>query len=306
VTQPSASTPTAHSSGFGRAPFPGESAARSAQPSAARCVVKVGGRAQGDPRLPDALAAAWRRAPGALVVVHGGGDDVSALQRRMGHEPTFVGGRRVTREGDIDLLRMALSGLANKRLVSALVARGVHALGLSGEDAGLLSAAPTDLVELGCVGRPVGVNTHLLAHLLAAGYLPVVSPLAAPAAGAGAAASAGTAGTAGALNVNGDDAAAAIAGWLGADELLFVSDVPGVLLDGTPVDALDVGGAAAAVSSGAVVGGMAAKLDAAARALELGVRRVRIGDLATLDDETRGTALTQRQHISVRSARSTQ
>jgi acetylglutamate kinase len=250
-------------------------------------VVKLGGRAQADPALAEALAAIWRSAPGALVVVHGGGDDVSALQRRMGHEPTFLGGRRVTGEGDIDLLRMALSGLANKRLVSALVARGAHALGLSGEDAGLLSAEPAETPELGCVGRPTAVNTRLLAYLLAAGYLPVVSPLAAKACGA-----------AGALNVNGDDAAAAIAGALGAEELLFVSDVPGVLLAGAPVASLDVEEAAAAVAAGTAGGGMVPKLGAAALALALGVRRVRIGDLAALHDPERGTAVTQRQPLS--------
>ena len=281
MTQRQLDAPTA-----GHGPLPADPAtARPAAPArgVAR-VVKLGGRVQADPALAAALAAAWRDAPGALVVVHGGGDEVSALQRRMGYEPTFLGGRRVTGEGDIDLLRMALSGLANKRLVSALVARGVHALGLSGEDAGLLSATPAEPAELGFVGRPTAVNAGLLAYLLDAGYLPVVSPLAAKACGA-----------AGALNVNGDDAAAAIAGGLGAEELLFVSDVPGVLLGGTPVPSLDVQEAAAAVDTGAAGGGMVPKLGAAALALALGVRRVRIGDLAALHDPARGTAVTQRQ-----------
>jgi acetylglutamate kinase len=218
-------------------------------------VIKVGGRAQGDPRLAQALAASWRSRPGRVVVVHGGGDEVSALQRAAGVEPRFVGGRRVTAPEDIDRLRMALSGLANKRLVAALVAQGADALGLSGEDAALITADVAENGLLGSVGTVRVVRVTVLRHLLAAGYLPVVSPLA------------------NALNVNGDDAASAIAVALGADELLFISDVPGV-------------------RPGAVTGGMHAKLDAARSAAEHGVRRVRIGDLAMIANYQAGTTIT--------------
>ncbi|MDQ3949685.1 MAG: acetylglutamate kinase, partial [Gemmatimonadota bacterium] len=167
-------------------------------PRPSTLVVKVGGRAQSDPALIRALAAAWAAAPGSLVVVHGGGDEVSALQRALGVAPTFVGGRRVTSADDIDVLRMALSGSANKRLVSALVSRGLPAVGLSGEDAALLTAAPLDPERLGCVGDPRQVNVALLRHLLGGGYLPVVSPLSRSEAAAAA--------DSVALNVNGDDA----------------------------------------------------------------------------------------------------
>jgi acetylglutamate kinase len=248
-------------------------------------VVKVGGRVQGDAALPAALAAAWRSAPGALVVVHGGGEDVSALQRRVGHEPAFIGGRRVTGDADIALLRMALSGLANKRLVAALVGQGVPAVGLSGEDGALLSATPGDLAPLGRVGRPTLVDVRLLALLLGAGYLPVVSPLARD---AGAETTGGTsaagADAAGALNVNGDDAAAALAAALGAGSCSSSPTSRACLLDGAPARALDAGAAAAAVRAGAATGGMAAKLDAATSALRGGVARVRIGDVAALAD----------------------
>ena len=88
-------------------------------------VVKIGGRAQRSPDLIPALASAWRQTPGAIVVVHGGGDEVTALQRTMGRDPQFIDGRRVTTDDDIAILRMALSGLVNKRLVAALVADGV-------------------------------------------------------------------------------------------------------------------------------------------------------------------------------------
>ena len=98
-------------------------------------VIKVGGRPQLDAALPATLAAAHRRAPGSLVVVHGGGDEVSVLQSLYGVVAQFSGGRRVTSALDLDIVRMALSGSANKRLVSALNDALVSALGVSGEDA---------------------------------------------------------------------------------------------------------------------------------------------------------------------------
>ena len=241
-------------------------------------VVKIGGRAQADAALPALLAAAYREAPGALVVVHGGGDEVSRLQRLTGGEPAFVGGRRVTTEADLETLRMALSGSANKRLVSALVAQGIPAVGISGEDGGLLAAAPDD-PALGLAGRPTAVETPLLALLLGAGWLPVISPVGRNAAGAGA------------INVNGDDAAAAIAGALGARELLLVADVAGVLANGSAVTCLTTADADALVRQGVAAGGMAAKLESAAAALAAGVGRVRIGDAQAIADESRGTTI---------------
>ena len=248
------------------------------------CVVKIGGRAQADPTLPVAIAAAWQAAPRSLVIVHGGGDEVSALQRALGATPTFVGGRRVTSTEDIELLRMALSGSANKRLVSGLVSRGVAAVGLSGEDAALLAAAPLDPDRLGYVGDPRRVNVLLLQHLLDGGYLPVISPLSRS--------ESGTAESV-ALNVNGDDAAAVIAAALEADELLLVADVAGVLVDGRVVPELAPVGAGQLIATGAASGGMVAKLEAALAALASGVARVRIGDVSAIHDSTRGTILSR-------------
>ncbi|MGZ8456070.1 MAG: acetylglutamate kinase, partial [Gemmatirosa sp.] len=243
-------------------------------------VVKLGGRTQGDPALPAALAAVSAATGGRLVVVHGGGDAVSEIQRARGITPEFIGGRRVTTDADVDVIRMALSGLANKRLVSAVLGAGVAALGLSGEDGVLLEAAPTADARMGRVGEPARVNVALLALLMGAGYCPVISPV-----------SASTAARGVALNVNGDDAAAAVAAAIGAAELFFMADVPGVLVDGAPVATLDPDGAAALVRAGTALGGMAAKLDAAQTALARGVGRVRIGDLAALADPARGTAI---------------
>lgn len=242
-------------------------------------VVKLGGRVQQSAALHAALAAAWRDAPGALCIVHGGGDEISTLQRAMGMEPRFVGGRRVTSPDEIGLVRMALSGSANKRLVEALRAHGAPAAGISGEDGGLLVARQAAGGALGRVGEPARVDRSLVDALLSAGFLPVISPLASAEDGSGA------------LNVNGDDAAAAIAAAIGADELLLLADVDGVLDGDAVVPALDADGAAILIAAGTAAGGMAAKLEAALRALDAGVPRVRIGGVSALSDSTSGTAL---------------
>lgn len=244
-------------------------------------VVKVGGRPQADPRLAELVASCWARDVGGVVLVHGGGDEVSALQAALGTAATFVEGRRVTTATDIDLVRMALSGTANKRLVATLVEQGVEAVGLSGEDAGLIGAVPMDADRLGHVGVPCSVNVAFLRHLLSGGYMPVVSPVSRDASG--------TLGAA--LNVNGDDAAAAIAAALGAAELLLVADVPGVMRNGKVIPCLAPDAARTLMADGIAAGGMQAKLQAALSALAGGVPQVRISDLAAIDDLDRGTML---------------
>lgn len=254
-------------------------------------VVKIGGRAQGDARLPASLAAASRashRTAGGLCVVHGGGDEVSALQRRLGLEPKFHGGRRVTSAEDLEVVRMVLSGTTNKRLTAQLVTAGVRAVGISGEDAGLFQARATEAATMGRVGSALTVDAALVRHLLAGGFVPVISPLARDAddaAGAG-------------LNVNGDDAAAALAAALGADELVLVADVPGVLQDGALIASLDEGAARALIASGVAAGGMAAKLEAALAALRGGVPSVRIAGLDGIGDVAAGTRIQVHPSVS--------
>ncbi len=244
-------------------------------------VIKIGGRAQNDSRLAPAIAAAWNVAPGSLCVVHGGGDGISQLQRALGLEPAFAGGRRVTSEGDIAAVRMALSGSANKLLVARLISAGVSAIGISGEDAALITARAVDQATLGCVGAPERVDVRLLRHLLDGGYLPVLSPL-----------SRDIDSLCGrALNVNGDDAAAAIAAALGASELMLVADVPGVIVDGEVARTLDAESAESWIERQIATGGMAAKLQAATTALTHGVERVRIGDIAMILGPEVGTTL---------------
>ncbi|MEO7521485.1 MAG: acetylglutamate kinase [Gemmatimonas sp.] len=250
---------------------------------AERIVVKLGGRTQSDPALPASLASLWTTTGGNLVIVHGGGDSISALQRMRGEEPVFVGGRRVTTEGALELVRMVLSGSSNKTLVAALTSAGAPAVGISGEDGALLEATPIDSETFGFAGTPTRVNTRLVTALLSAGFLPVISPVACNA----------DRRVGGALNVNGDDAAAAIAAALGATELFLLADVAGVLdAASARIPLLTLGDARALVDSGVAVGGMAAKLDAGAQALRAGVARVRIGDLAALTVASAGTRIT--------------
>lgn len=242
-------------------------------------VLKLGGRVQTDPRLAAHLAAAVNHRHERLCIVHGGGDEVTQLQKRMGITPEFRGGRRVTNAEDIALVQMVLSGSANKRLVAALTAAGVPAVGVSGEDGPTLFAELLDNGSFGRVGNPTHVDPRLIETLLANGYLPLVSPLGRDVA------------TGDALNVNGDDAAAAIAVAIGASELVFVADVSGVMIDGRVIPSLDLGAARALIASGAATGGMIAKLEAAERAIHAGVPQVRIASLDAIEHESAGTTI---------------
>ncbi len=244
-------------------------------------VIKVGGRVQHDARLWVALAHQWADAPESFVVVHGGGDTVSALQCRLGGTPHFIDGRRVTTRDDITVLRMGLSGVANKELVGSLSAEGLPAVGISGEDGSLLMAHALDEAVLGRVGAVTRVQTGLVKTLLAGGFLPVISPVARD----------GHSANGDALNVNADDAAAAIAAALDADELLLISDVPGVLIDGAPAAWMCADDAERAIGNGMATSGMVTKLRAGLDALQCGVRQVRIGGLDAIHDGASGTTL---------------
>jgi len=250
-------------------------------------VVKIGGRAQSSPDLAERIASAWRESPGSFCVVHGGGDRISEFQRRIGLEPLFVDGRRVTTRQDMEIVQMVLSGLVNKELVAAFVAAGVHAVGISGEDAGTITATPIDSTGLGRAGKPVAVRSDLIEMLLNGGYLPVISPLASEDGATGEA-----------LNVNADDAAAAIAIALAASELLLVADVEGVLDEtGKRIECLAQSDAGELIQNGVINRGMRAKLEAGFAALAGGVGRVRISTLDGLTDAARGTLLTFAQSM---------
>lgn len=240
-------------------------------------VVKVGGNEVDDAGWTERLARAIAGHDGPVVLVHGGGKEVTALQRTLGAEPEWKDGLRVTTPDGMRAVAMVLSGLVNKRIVSALLTAGADAVGISGEDGGLLRANVARGGAMGRTGEVETVRAELLHAFLARGLTPVVSPV-----------SRGPDG--GALNVNADDAAAAVAAALGADELLFVSNVPGVLSDGEVIAEIAMGDVERLIEDGTAQGGMAPKLRAAARAAGT-VARVRIGGLEMLRDSTAGTRI---------------
>lgn len=241
-------------------------------------VVKVGGNRADDAGWIREVSAGIAASRVPTVLVHGGGRDVTELQRALGIEPEWREGLRVTTPRVMEVVRMVLSGGVNKRWVAALLNAGVDALGVSGEDAGLLRGDVLHGGALGRAGQVTEVRTALLAGWLAQGLIPVLSPVTRGADGEG-------------LNVNADDAAASVAAAMGAAELLFVSDVPGVKAGGAWMDALDAGGAEALLASGEAAGGMRPKLRAAMRARASGVGRVRIGDVGMLTDDRAGTRI---------------
>lgn len=242
-------------------------------------VIKIGGNELDRPAWVAECARALKSV-GPAVVVHGGGQAVSTWSRRLGLPVEKRDGLRVTTPEIAELVEMVLGGPVNRLLVTALRDAGLDAIGLSGVDGGLLTAQPLQNGELGEVGEIVNVRASLLQSLLLAGLTPVVAPVApsltAPVRP---------------LNVNADQAAAAIAAALSAQELLFVSDVPGVTVDGVAQPTLAVGEIEPMIEGGVATGGMAAKLRAAAQALGAGVRAVRIGDLDMFGDATAGTRL---------------
>jgi acetylglutamate kinase len=236
-------------------------------------VVKIGGawlEAGGSDDAFRTLAAL----DGDLVVVHGGGHEISRWLKRVGAPAEFVDGLRVTRGESLQITAMVLSGWVNKRVAVALDRAGRRAVGLSGEDAGLLRALPLDRERFGEVGRITEVDGAALRTLLAAGFTPVVSPISSGPGGAP-------------LNVNADEAAIPLALGVGADRLLLISDVPGVLAGGQLVDRLDRARAETLARDGTLAGGMLVKVNQALAAADAGLE-VRIGDdtLLTSDSGT--------------------
>ena len=238
-------------------------------------VVKVGGAVAGAPAELAELAAAVAALPGSRVVVHGGGGEITAWQERLALPVEWQDGLRVTTPTAIQITAMVLSGWVNKRVVAALLDAGELAVGLSGEDGGLVRAVRRDGGRLGEVGEVAGVDPRPLWALLGGGMLPVVSPISRGPGGAP-------------LNVNADEAAIALAVGLAADRLLLVSDVPGVLVDGAPLTRITAAGAAELLEREVVQGGMAVKVRQALVAARAGVE-VRIGDGALLSAGPGGT-----------------
>ena len=224
-------------------------------------VVKIGGSTLGrhDTSLHDLVALQQQGRP--VVVVHGGGPVISQWMQRQGIPPRFVNGLRVTDAASLDIVVAVLTGLVNKELVSRLHNLGGRALGLSGLDAGLLQARIAN-PELGYVGEITQVNPEPLTALLDNGYIPMLAPLAMQEAD-------GSDHAGGPLNVNGDTVAGELAAILGAERLIFLTDVPGLMdANGRVLPRLDKRRARLLLRSDVVRGGMIPKLEAGLRALE--------------------------------------
>ena len=206
-------------------------------------VLKLGGRV-----AAEAVRAALAEADGPVVVVHGAGPQITAAMELRGISPTFVAGRRVTTAEVLDVVREGLAAV-NEEVCHAI---GEDAVGLFGDEIGLQARQVSDL---GLVGAPVPSAPPAVVEALAAGRVPVVAPLAS-----------------GPLNVNADEAAAALAVGLGAERILFVTDVPGVLLDGELATVLSADDAEAGLAEGRFEGGIVPKLMAAVQAARGGVR----------------------------------
>jgi len=241
-------------------------------------VVKVGGNEVDDPAWTAKLAEAVAAAPAGVVIVHGGGKEVTEVQRVLGAEPEWREGLRVTTPEALRAVSMVLSGVVNKRLVASVIGAGAAAVGISGEGGPTLEAVPARGGQVGRTGEIARVDDRLLRVLLDAGLVPIVSPV-----------SRGPDG--GALNVNADDAAAAVATGLKAERFFMVTNVPGVLADGSTIDRVTTIELERLISAGVASGGMVPKLRAAMRAAKSGVREVRIGDLSLFSEPESGTRI---------------
>ena len=238
-------------------------------------VVKIGGSVAGEDAAALDAIAGLHDGGHSIAVVHGGGPLVGEWATKLGLETRFVRGLRVTDEPTRDLALAVLGGLANARIVAALIGRSVPAVGLTGIDGGMLRAQREDS-ELGLVGNIRRVDSALLEELIGAGRVPVVAPAAfeepAPATGAPEV-----------LNVNADSAAGAIAASLGARLLIFLTDVPGVRAkNGKVVAELDRERAKVLVDDGTIEGGMLPKVEACLVASGAGCRAA-IVDARTAD-----------------------
>ncbi len=237
-------------------------------------VIKYGGNAMTDETLKSQVMqdiALLHYVGIRPVLVHGGGPEISGLMKRMGHEPAFVGGLRVTDATTMDIVEMALTGKTNKSIVALLNQQGARGVGLSGKDANLLvarkKASPHG--DLGFVGEVTKVNADLI-HLLADnGYIPVLSSVAIGEDGH-------------TYNVNADHAAGSIAAAVGAGKLIMLTDVDGLYRDYADktslISEMDTAEARAMLASGAADKGMIPKLEACIEALEAGVERAHLID----------------------------
>ena len=222
-----------------------------------------------------------------VVLVHGGGPEISETMAKLGKQAQFVDGLRVTDKETVDIVQMVLAGKVNKTLVNLIQMKGGHAVGLSGIDGGIIEATIKN-EALGYVGKITKIRPQPIMDLLEKNYIPVISTVASDRQG-------------NVYNINGDTAAAYIAGELGAERLIMMTDIDGILMDkddpATLIEQLTVSEARGLYDSGVISGGMIPKVDCCIEALERGVNNVVILDgrvqhsilMELLTDEGAGT-----------------
>ena len=256
-------------------------------------VVKYGGGAMVSPALKEQvmedIVLLWLIGV-KVVLVHGGGPEISELMVKLDKKPEFYNGLRVTDAETADIVQMVLAGKVNKTLVKLLEIKGGNAVGLSGVDGKLIQAEAMD-EKLGYVGNIKKINIKPITDLLDAGYIPVISTI-------------GCGDNGDTYNINGDTAAAYIAGALHAERLIMMTDTAGILLDkddpATLIPAITPDEAEELKKSGVISGGMIPKVDCCTEALSKGVENVVIMDgriphsilMELLTDEGAGTMVT--------------
>ncbi len=256
-------------------------------------VVKYGGNAMINEQLKqqvmEDIALLWLIGV-KVVLVHGGGPEISEVMQKFGKEAVFVDGLRVTDQETVDIVQMVLAGKVNKSLVPLLQMKGGHAVGRSGMDGGLIEAKVKD-ERLGYVGEITKIRTQPITDLLEKNYIPVISTVASDRQGHS-------------YNINGDTAAAYIAGALGAERLIMMTDIAGILRDkddpDTLIPELTISKAKALYEEGVISGGMIPKVDCCIEAIHKGVKNVIIMDgrvphsilMEILTDEGAGTMVT--------------
>lgn len=235
-------------------------------------VIKYGGAAMKDSSLKDKVMRdiVFLSCVGLRpVVVHGGGPEINSWLDKLGIEPQFKNGLRVTDAPTMEVVEMVLVGKVNKEIVTLINQAGGLAIGLCGKDGNLIKARPEGQEGIGFVGEVSAVNINVLDSLLKSGYIPVVSSVAADEAGQ-------------AYNINADTVAGELAAALGAEKLILLTDTAGILRDykdpSTLITKMDIQEARSLISSGVVGGGMIPKVNCCVRSLAQGVRATHILD----------------------------
>ena len=233
--------------------------------------VKVGGKAAADEHsVADFLSElSALKIDKDIVLIHGGGAEISTVSKRFDYEPVFKNGKRMTTPEEMPIVDMVLAGKMNKYLVRGLYKEGVEAVGLSGSDGPLFCG---EAIEPDThTGTITSVHVFLLEVLLKGGWMPVISPTSMDARGT-------------ALNINADEVAFALAAALSAKSLIFVSDIPGILKDNQVVECLSADAALQEIQSGIITNGMIPKVECSVQALRMGVSQIVIGGYGSYGD----------------------